>query len=83
MEMASQMSDMSKNIEKLMSRFGNQPLVADQVYVRENRGMDMNSMVVYFAVVLIGVLEVDTSCYYCCSVEVTGDSNNGCSRNSD
>ena len=39
MEMASQMSDMSRNIEALMIRFGKQPMVANQVLV--NHGMDM------------------------------------------
>ena len=41
MEMASQMSDMSRNIETLMSRFGKQPTVANQVFMKENHGMDM------------------------------------------
>ena len=44
MEMASQMSDMSKNIETLMSKFGKQPIVADQVFVKEKRGMDKYPM---------------------------------------
>ena len=39
MEMASQMSDMSRNIEALMIRFRKQPMVANQVLV--NHGMDM------------------------------------------
>ena len=43
--MASQMSDMSRNIETLMSRFGKQPLVADQDFIEGNRGMDMYPMV--------------------------------------
>ena len=41
MEMASQMSDMSRNIEALMIRFGKQPMVANQVFMKENDGMDM------------------------------------------
>ena len=41
MEMASQMSDMSRNIEALMIRFGKQPMVANQVLLHENHGMDM------------------------------------------
>ena len=45
MEMASQMSDMSRNIETLMSRFGKQPMVPNQVFMKENRGMDMHPMV--------------------------------------
>ena len=39
------MSDMSRNIETLMSRFGKQPMVASQVFMKENRGMDMYPMV--------------------------------------
>ena len=41
MEMASQMSDMSRNIETLMIRFEKQPIVANQVLLHENHGMDM------------------------------------------
>jgi hypothetical protein len=40
-------------------------------------------MVEYSVAVLVGTLEVDTSCCCCCSVnEVTEGSNNDCSHNS-
>ena len=44
-EIASQMSDMNWNIQSLMSRFGKQPMVADQLCVKENHRMNMYSMV--------------------------------------
>ena len=45
MEIVSQMSDMNRNIQSLMSKFGNQPLVVDSVCVKENRGMAMYPIV--------------------------------------
>lgn len=43
-EIASQMTSMNRNIDSLLSRFGKKPLVADQVYVKENHEIDMYPM---------------------------------------